>query len=131
MPWLQLGLTGKAIDAWALLAKNYADTPVGRDAEEQMRRLSTQKLPPAYLGMGVQDNVIDQLAPQGPAAKAGLKVGDVLNKVGDKKIASADDLFKLLPMLKPGDRIRVEVLRDERAVVVTIEVGQRPAPKQP
>jgi hypothetical protein len=127
----RFGLTSKAIEAWALLAKNYPDTVVGRDAQEQIRRLGSEKLPPAYLGLGVDGTAIDQLAPQGPAAKAGLKVGDVLTKVGDQKIASTDDLRAAMQKLKPGQRVQIEVLRDERRVVITVEVGKRPAPSQP
>lgn len=54
----------------------------------------------------------------------------MLTKVGDRKIASADDLRQLMPTLKPGERVRVEVLRDQQAVAVTIEVGERPVPKK-
>jgi dienelactone hydrolase len=125
----RFGLTSKAIDAWKLLAKNYAGTDVGRAADDEIRRLNTKALPAAYLGLGLRDTIIDQLAPQGPAATAGLKVGDVLTKVGDRKIASADDLGQAMETLKPGMRIRVEVLRDDRTMTVTIEVGKRPAPQ--
>jgi predicted esterase len=121
----RFGQAGKAIEAWAILAKNYLDTPVGRDAEEQVRRL---KLPTAFLGIGLKGNVIDQLAPQGPAEKAGLKVGDTLVKVGDRRIESPDDMFKVVQSLKPGARVRVDLLRDQRPIDLTIEVGTRPMP---
>jgi hypothetical protein len=39
----RFGQDSKAIEAWRLLAKNYPDTPVARDAEEHIRRLSVKK----------------------------------------------------------------------------------------
>jgi hypothetical protein len=39
----RFGLIPKAIEAWEILAKNYADTPVGMQAEAQIRRLRAIK----------------------------------------------------------------------------------------
>ena len=127
----RFGQPGPAREAWAILAKNYAGTPVGQQAQAHVRRLSGEALPPAFLGLGLADdgNTIDQLAPQGPAEKAGLKVGDQLTKVGSTRVARPDDLRRVMAGLKPGARVRAEVLRDGRTVVVTIEVGKRPLPK--
>jgi len=122
----RFGQPAKAIEAWQLLAKNYEGTAVARNAQDEIRRLGAGKRPPAYLGLGMSGGTIDQLALQGPAAKAGLKVGDVLVKVDDTKIAGAEDLGRLMQERKPGDRLRVEVQRDGRPMTVTVEVGRRP-----
>jgi predicted esterase len=41
----RFGQTKKAIEAWEMLAKNYPDSAVGRDAREHIRRLSMGKKP--------------------------------------------------------------------------------------
>jgi hypothetical protein len=41
----RFGLTAKAIEAWTVLVKNYPDSAVGRDARDQIRRLSAEKKP--------------------------------------------------------------------------------------
>jgi pimeloyl-ACP methyl ester carboxylesterase len=122
----RFGQNAKAIEAWQMLAKNYEGTPIARNAQDEIRRLGAGKLPPAYLGLGLSGAVIDQLAPKGPAQKAGLKVGDVLVKVDDMKVASAADLGRLMQNRKPGDRLRVEVLRDDQPQTITLEIGRRP-----
>lgn len=127
----KFGMTAKAIEAWDVLAKNYADTPIGQQAENQIRRLqgkqpATTKLPPAFLGLGLSGNVIDQLAPKGPAETAGLKVGDVLLKIDSTKITGPQDLLGVMQGRKPGERIRAEILRDQQTLTITIEIGTRP-----
>ncbi len=39
----RFGQTNRAIEAWSLLAKHYAGTPIGRDAEAHVRRLRAEK----------------------------------------------------------------------------------------
>ncbi len=122
----RFGQTPKALEAWQLLAKNYEGTPIGQNAQAEIRRLKSGQPPPAFLGLGLSANAVDQLAPMGPAQKAGLKVGDVLVSVEGTKIAAPEDLGRLMQNRKPGDRLRVEFLRDGRTTTVTIEVGRRP-----
>jgi hypothetical protein len=121
----------RAVKAWEILAGKYPDTSVGKHAAGQVRRLrdgTSDSLPPAYLGLGLADKglAIDQLAPGGPAEKAGLKVGDVLLKLDAKAIAAPTDLVRIMKTHKPGDRIRVEVRRGDRVLAITLIAGARP-----
>src|SRR5262245_37951907 len=62
----------------------------------------------AYLGVQVGDTlgadgvVIGAVVANGPAAKAGIKVGDVITSVAGRKTPTADDLSTVLASLKPG-----------------------------
>ncbi|TMI73430.1 MAG: PDZ domain-containing protein [Bacteroidetes bacterium] len=58
------------------------------------------------------------------AAKAGLKVGDVITKVDDKKIESPDDLTKVIRSHKPGEKINITYLRDDKEQKTTAELGK-------
>jgi hypothetical protein len=49
--------------------------------------------------------------PDSPAAKAGLKDGDIIVQFKDSKIASLQDLFDQLSASKPGDKAKLAVLR--------------------
>ncbi len=55
---------------------------------------------------------IDRLDPNGAAAKAGLKTGDVVVRVGDVAVNSTMDLERALLDIKPGDKLPIRVRRD-------------------
>ncbi len=48
------------------------------------------------------------------AAIAGIKEGDVITKIDDKKITEPDGLSEIIKTKKPGDKVDVYVLRDKK-----------------
>ncbi len=46
------------------------------------------------------------------AAKAGLKKGDVITRIGDKKVEDAEDVSAAVKSYKPGDKVNITILRD-------------------
>ena len=90
----------------------------------------------ASSGAWVQDVV-----PGGPADKAGVRGGgteerfqastfkpggDVITKVGDKPIRHADDLSEVVSEYKPGEQVRVQVVRGEETKTLSVSLGERP-----
>jgi RNA polymerase sigma factor (sigma-70 family) len=69
--------------------------------------------------------VIDGLASESPAAKAGVKPGDILLKVDDQTVKSAR--IERLAGLKAGDQVKLRLKRDKRELDVTITAGKWPA----
>ena len=63
--------------------------------------------------------------PGSPAAKAGLKAGDVLVQFGDKAIKNLYDFTDALRRSKAGDVVEVKVMRDGSAVSVPVTLEQR------
>lgn len=57
-----------------------------------------------------------------PAAKAGLKVGDIITKVNNDAVNQSNSLTSLVGKHKPGDKVTITYLRDkkERKVEVTL-----------
>jgi putative serine protease PepD len=55
---------------------------------------------------------VQALSAAGAAAKAGLKVGDVIVQVGDQKTAGAEAVIAAVRSHQPGEQVRVTVLRD-------------------
>ncbi len=49
-----------------------------------------------------------------PAAKAGLKTGDVILKVNDKKVAEPQDLYEAIGGMNPGDKVTVTYKRNNK-----------------
>lgn len=71
--------------------------------------------------------VVGEVYPDSPAAKAGLKSGDVITEVNRKKVADMDAFGKAIADMKVGDRLSFLVWRDGKTQVVTVTVGERPA----
>jgi len=63
--------------------------------------------------------------PGSPAAKAGLKAGDVLIQFGDKTIKNLYDFTDALRRSKIGDVVPVTVLRDGKELKVDVKLEQR------
>lgn len=63
--------------------------------------------------------------PGSPAAKAGLKGGDVLIQFGDKPIKNLYDFTDALRRSKVGDVVPVTVLRDGKELKVDVKLEQR------
>jgi S1-C subfamily serine protease len=62
----------------------------------------------------------------GPAAAAGLLVGDIITDLDGHPVVSAEDLFDLLSGDRVGRRISVRVVRGGEVWELPIAVGERP-----
>ncbi|HEX4438929.1 MAG TPA: PDZ domain-containing protein [Thermoanaerobaculia bacterium] len=60
-----------------------------------------------------------------PAAKAGLKVGDIVTSVDGAKIASTRDLVRAIRRKKDGETVSVAILRDRSAKTLTVAIAER------
>jgi S1-C subfamily serine protease len=70
---------------------------------------------------------IVQVVPGGPADSAGLKAGDVIVAMDDKKVTGANVLMDILAQLKPGQRVNVTVLgTDGKTRTVSVTLGELP-----
>jgi serine protease Do len=74
-----------------------------------------------------QGELIAGVEPSGPAAKAGLRAGDVVTKVNGVAVTPDSTLSYLVSNVKPGQTARLEVLRNGRATTLSATVVARPA----
>jgi serine protease Do len=71
-----------------------------------------------------QQVVVEKVADKSPAAVAGLKVGDVIEKIGDRKLANRFDLERALWSYKSGDKLDATVLRNGKETTVAMTLGK-------
>ena len=67
--------------------------------------------------------VVARLSPDGPAAKAGLRLGDRVMTVNGQHIRSVYQAVRPMLSRQPGDRISVGVVRNETPLDVSITLG--------
>jgi S1-C subfamily serine protease len=100
--------------------------------------LAKGRITRGYLGVGVQAArvpeaekrrglLVTSIAADGPAARAGLTVGDVLLNVGDKDVETRYDLLWLLGSDTVGRQVVAKGLRGGAPFEWRIEIGERPA----
>ncbi|SBS27329.1 Periplasmic serine endoprotease DegP precursor [Marinomonas aquimarina] len=96
-----------------------------------------------YLGLQVQENnpqvatalnlpvenglIVTSVVPQGPAAKAGIRAGDILTSIEKRTNLSAQDAQQLVSSLKPGERISIMGIRGTQSYIIQALVEKLPA----
>jgi serine protease Do len=86
------------------------------DANTAMLGVTTEK---TETGLRIQG-----ITKESAAEKAGLKEGDIITKIDDKKMEDPDDLSKAIRAHKPGDKVSVTYLRDKKEQKATAELGK-------
>lgn len=71
------------------------------------------------------DARIAEVYSETPAEKAGVKAGDVIVKFHGKEVTDFASLQLLVNDCEPGDKVEIELLRGERRIVLSLEVGKR------
>lgn len=65
----------------------------------------------------------DGVAPGGPAEKGGIRVGDVISKIGQFQIRNEADLAVAMIRTAPGQKVAVEYYRDGKKATAEVTVG--------
>jgi hypothetical protein len=105
--------------------------PIG-GATALMTKAETMAAGPGWTGLEVNADdsapaAITALIPDGPAALAGLLVGDVIVQIGDTPTPRAADVRAALDTCRPGKNRSVQVQRaDGTSLTVTVAFGVKP-----
>ncbi len=70
--------------------------------------------------------LVSDIAPDGPAEKAGIKRGDVIVKIDNIDIKEMQELPKTIASLKPGKITAVKLIRDGKEKLVKVKLGELP-----
>ncbi|HEX3880862.1 MAG TPA: PDZ domain-containing protein, partial [Bryobacteraceae bacterium] len=106
---------------------------IDRAVEEILKRGRVAR---GYLGVGLQPVEISDhhkglivlsLESGGPAAKAGVLIGDILVSLGGKSVEDTEDIQSALEGHAVGSPIDVMVSRGGESRTISIVVGERPA----
>ncbi|MDA7951559.1 MAG: S1C family serine protease [Pirellulaceae bacterium] len=90
----------------------------------------SQAIPKAkpYVGMASDPDadyaLIDEVLDGSPAAKAGLKPGDVIVSFDGNLVTDFEGLAEMIAQTSPGDRVVVGLLRKKRVLKMTLVIGE-------
>ena len=72
-----------------------------------------------------QGVLIGDVIANGPAAKAGMRAGDVVVELNGKPVKSANELRNSVAALRPGSEARLSIVRDNQSLAIDITIGNR------
>ncbi|HEX9742181.1 MAG TPA: Do family serine endopeptidase [Nitrospiraceae bacterium] len=112
---------------------------MARQVMEQL--LASGKVVRGWLGVGIQPVTADLAAKFGvnegegvlvnevfdkdPAARAGIKPGDIITKVDGKSVETPNMLSRLIATLPPGATTRIEIVRDGQRRLLPVPLSER------
>jgi serine protease Do len=115
--------------------------PINMAKTIQGQLVKTGRVVRGYLGVLIQDLtpdlaksfeldqdaglLISEVVPDSPAAKAGLKPGDVIVEQDGKKVQSSSAFRNALALQVPGTKTKFVVRRDGKSETLTAEIGQQ------
>ncbi len=74
--------------------------------------------------------IITGVMQNGPAAQAGIRPGDVINRVANKPVGNVSELLGAVAALRPGAPASVSLLRREQKLELAVTPGVRPRPRR-
>jgi S1-C subfamily serine protease len=96
------------------------------------RRIELEEVlsPRSYLGAEVRPRGgelhVAAVASGSPAARAGMRRGDVLARLDGKPVADVSGVLAILAAHAPGDTVRLAVVRGSRRLTLTATLGAHP-----
>lgn len=68
--------------------------------------------------------IVSQVEKDGPAAKAGIREGDVITGVNGRDIADSVDMPVVIGSMAPGSVAKLSVLRDGKPITIDVKVAE-------
>jgi predicted esterase len=127
----RMGNQARAIRAWKQVVEKYPDSKEGKQAADEIARLEKELANRAFLGVACEqgNTIVTDVIPKSPAEKAGIKPGDKLVSLDDTKLTTLKEVSEAVAKHKAGDKVSIELERDGKKMMVTVELGMVPQDK--
>ncbi|BAU14950.1 HtrA2 peptidase [Leptolyngbya sp. NIES-3755] len=116
--------------AQQLITKGRVDHPyLGIQMRGLSAELRDQINSDQQLGFRVQDDqgvVIFRVMPNSPAARSGLRAGDVIKRVNGQAVTKADQVQQAVEQASVGGNLQLEVNRNGRSTTISVQPGAFP-----
>jgi Do/DeqQ family serine protease len=94
----------------------------------QSRPLSAELIEALKLPESQEGVLVSGVVAEAPAARAGIRPGDVLMAVAGQRVNSPEELLRQVAALPPERDAELQVERGGKAMTLTVRVGKRPLP---
>ncbi len=106
-----------------------ADAPPARVQAAYLGVVSSEipEMLAEHLGLAHGEGIVVRaIMPDGPAAKAGLAVHDVITRIGGQAVGSSEDLTKQISAHQPGATVHLDVIHKGKPAGLDVTLGIRP-----
>ncbi|MCL6474631.1 MAG: trypsin-like peptidase domain-containing protein [Firmicutes bacterium] len=69
---------------------------------------------------------VEEVVPNSPADRAGLRAGDVIRAFGERPVRATQELLEEIMKRQPGDRVNIKVWRNGKEITLSLTVGTFP-----
>jgi membrane-associated protease RseP (regulator of RpoE activity) len=91
-------------------------------------KANPEQAPRGFLGIELMEAdakvAVGSVLPDGPAAKAGLKVGDTIETVQDREVRKVADVLRQTAQVTAGQAVRLSIVREGKKQDLTITAGE-------
>jgi S1-C subfamily serine protease len=109
--------------------------PIDLAAKSAEALVQGKPIQTGYLGVtpslttagGQNGALIQEVAPNSPAAKAGLRPGDLVTTIDGKAVENYSEMVASIRSHQPGDKVTLGVTRGGNETTITATLTQRPA----
>jgi Do/DeqQ family serine protease len=78
-----------------------------------------------------QGVLIVRIVADSPAAQAGLRAGDVIEKINNQPVTTSNEVQRLVEQTTVGSQLQMQVQRNGQSVQLAVRTAPLPAPAQP
>ena len=89
--------------------------------------LTTEYRESLGLPEGTKGAYITDVTAGAPGEQGGLQIGDVVISLNGRPIEGSNELTRAVGAVKPGETLRMELLRERRRQTISVRAGTRPA----
>jgi S1-C subfamily serine protease len=101
------------------------------DVKAVLDDMRAGKLRRPFLGImpadrdGAEGAEVVRVVSGSPAARAGIRLGDVIVSLNKSPVRRAADVTSILRRLKPGDVVEIDILRGNQQMKIRVALGER------
>ena len=142
MPRCQVYMSIPPRQSWQFYLLAKPNAPDAQQVQSEIYSLQYDEQHPPYLGivvgevgadqvkhLGLSDAngaVVERVVQGGPAAQAGLEVGDISRAFNGQIIASPAVLNQMIIATPSGTSVTLEVWRDDKLMTMPVQIAARP-----